>query len=169
MSSTTAALVEDCEPVESPSNDEAHDRNSRTYQHQVSDSVLEVPANGKLSNRPERPPQPDNLRIPKPIVSRREILPKLTLNPVNLAEFIRNLTRSRIAKIHQNLLRFLQVRSNTCPVPNRTPITPPPMQTQKFTQPDLTVHHRGLFSKKDNLMDNMLTHSKVGVGTGKWG
>ena len=60
---------------------------------------------------------------------------------------------------------FLQARSNTCPVPNRsphTPITPPPIPTQKFIEPNFSQHQRSFFGKKDNLVA-MLGHSKVSL------
>ena len=85
MPSTTAWLVEECEPMEMPSNELPHDRNSRSYQHQVSDSVLEVAENGRSNSRPERPPPPSQLRVTtRPIVSTQGNLIRLS-NPCNFA------------------------------------------------------------------------------------
>ncbi|XP_028399778.1 rho GTPase-activating protein 39-like [Dendronephthya gigantea] len=122
MSLTTAALVEDCEPMESSGDSEApQDRNSRQYQHQVSDSVVMMSANGGLNNPPARPPALPGLRVPTKRIE----------------------------------------RSNTCPVPKSpmTPITPPPVATQRFNEPDFSVHSRSIFGKKDNL-NSMFSHCK---------
>lgn len=61
------------------------------------------------------------------------------------------------------------MRSNTCPVPARTPITPiTPPATHKFTELELSEQRRGLFGKKDSL-SGMLVHSKVCVSNDKDG
>lgn len=133
MPSETAALVEACEPSELDS------PSSETNEESPSRSLVPKHQLSESIMITIKPPEEDT-----GIVDSRPQRPP----PPQLGEL--RVTRPI-------------VRSNTCPVQHRTPVTPQmPLILNKYTELDLSDQRRGFFGKKDNF-SGMLAHSKAPI------